>query len=125
VEHNMIIQTVLKNHIKFLTNVNDNLDKIHNSIQENKEVSRLLSDGFHRLTAKDRKTVAKVLLDEVSATTKCQQIEVVTLVEQLHYTSLVGTVSTTESEVYDLVYCIDIPTMITRMKHQHANIMAM
>jgi hypothetical protein len=121
----MIIQKVLKNHIKFLTNVNDSLDTIHNSIQENKEVSRLLSDGFHRLNAKDRKTVAKVLLDEVSATTNCRHAEVVTLVEQLHYTSLVGTVSTTESDVYDLVYCIDIPTMITRMKHQHANVMAM
>lgn len=121
----MTIQTQLRNHIKFLSTLNENLDAIHNSIQENNEVFRLVSSGFQRLPAKDRKTASKVMLDQISIHTNCQQMDVVTIIEQLHYTSLVGTVSTTESDVYDLVYCIDIPTMITRMKHQHSSVMAM
>ena len=121
----MLIQKVLKNHIKFLSDVNDSLDEIHNSLYSNKEVSQLVSDGFNRLAAKDRKTVSKVLLDELSMHTNCQHADVVSLIEQLHYTSVIGTVSTTESDIYDLVYCIDIPVMINRMKHQHAAIMTM
>jgi hypothetical protein len=121
----MIIQTVLRNHIKFLTNVNDNLEEIHTTIQTNKEVAHLASEGFHRLKAKDRKTVSNVLLNYLSNVIGYKEDTVVTLVEQLHYTSVVGTVSTTESDIYDLVYCIDIPKAIERMKHQHAELMAM
>lgn len=121
----MLIQKVLNNHIKFLVSVNDSLEEIHNSLCANKEVAQLVSNGFNRLAAKDRKIVSKVLLDEVSMHTKCQHADIVALIEQLHYTSVIGTVSTTESDIYDLVYCIDIPMMINRMKHQHAAIMAM
>lgn len=121
----MTIQTQLRNHIKFLTELNEHLDAIHVAVEENSEVSQLVSSGFHRLAAKDRKTVSKVLLDLISTHTNCHQMVVVTLVEELHYTSAVGTVSTTESDIYDLVYCIDIPLMIERMKHRHAELMAM
>lgn len=121
----MIIQTVLRNHIKFLTNVHDNIEVIHAAVETNNEVAQYVSSGFHRLKAKDRKTVSSVLLSYLSNAIGYKEDTIVTLIEQLHYTSVVGTVSTTESDIHDLLYCIDIPKAIDRMKHQHAELMAM
>ena len=119
----MLIQKVLKNHIKFLNDLNENINNIH--AQHNTEVSQLISKGFHMLKEKDRKTVSKVLLNDVSVALGYKEADIVDLVAQLHYTSVVGIVSTTESDLYDLVYCIDIPLMITRMKQRYSEISAM
>jgi len=121
----MTIQTTLRNHIKFLTNVNDCIEEIHTAVETNKEVFHMTSEGFHRLKAKDRKTVSNVVLSHISNAIGYKEDTIIKLIEQLHYTSVVGTVSTTESDIYDLIYCIDIPKMIERMKHQHAELMAM
>ena len=77
------------------------------------------------LKEKDRKTVSKVLLHDVSNVLGYKEADIVDLVAQLHYTSVVGIVSTTESDLYDLVYCIDIPLMIGRMKQRYSEISAM
>jgi chromosome condensin MukBEF MukE localization factor len=121
----MLIQKVLKNHIKFLNDVQANLEEIIATTTRNTEVSRLLSNGFHMLKEKDRKTVSKVLLTDLSVVTGYREADIVDLVAQLHYTSAMGIVSTTESDLYDLVYCMDIPLMITRMKHRYAEVESM
>ena len=121
----MLIQKVLKNHIKFLNDLNDNLDTIHLTTHRNTEVSRLLATGFHMLKEKDRKTVSKVLLNDLSVVTGYKEADIVDLVAQLHYTSAIGIVSTTESDVYDIVYCIDIPVMIGRLKQRYTEIETM
>ena len=116
----MLIQTLLKTHIKFLHNLNDNLDNIH--AQQNHKVSRLISKGFYRLKENDRKTVSKVLLNDLSIALGYTESTIVDIVTQLHYTSTVGVVSTTESDLYDLVYCIDIPIMINGMKQRYTEV---
>ena len=121
----MLIQKVLKNHIKFLNDLNENLDNIQLTIQRNTEVSQLMSTGFHRLKEKDRKTVSKVLLSDLSTVLDYKEADIVDLVAQLHYTSAIGIVSTTESDVYDIVYCIDIPVMIGRLKQRYTEIETM
>ena len=121
----MIIQTVLKNHIKFLNDTHEQLEVIHTAIASNKEISQLLSSGFQRLKEKDRKTVSKVMLTELVSAIGYTEATVVDLVAQLHYTSVMGIVSTTESDVYDIVYTMDIPTMIERMKRRYTELAAM
>ena len=91
----MLIQKVLKNHIKFLNDVQAKLEDIHNTIAANTEVSRSLSNGFNMLKEKDRKTVSKVLLNDLSVVTGYKEADVIDLVAQLHYTSAMGIVSTT------------------------------
>jgi len=121
----MLIQKVLKNHIKFLNDVQAKLEDIHNTIAFNTEVTRSLSNGFHMLKEKERKTVSKVLLNDVSNVIGYKEADVIDLVAQLHYTSAMGIVSTTESDLYDLVYCLDIPLMIERMKQRYAEVESM
>jgi len=118
----MQVQKVLKNHIKFLNDVQATLEEIHTTIAFNTEVSRSLSNGFHMLKEKDRKTVSKVLLNDISVVTGYKEVDIVDLVAQLHYTSAIGIVSTTESDLYDLLYCIDIPKMIERMKQRYSEV---
>ena len=84
-----------------------------------------MSTGFHRLKEKDRKTVSKVLLSDLSTVLDYKEADIVDLVAQLHYTSAIGIVSTTESDVYDIVYCIDIPVMIGRLKQRYTEIETM
>ena len=118
----MLIQRVLRNHIKFLNDVENKLEEIHTTIAANTEIHRALGSGFHMLKEKERKTVAKVLLTDVASVIGYAEATVVDLVAQLHYTSVIGTVSTTESDVYDIVYNMDIPLMITRMKQRYAEV---
>lgn len=118
----MQVQKVLKHHIKFLNDIQDNIDNILTTVHSNAEVSRSLSNGFHMLKEKDRKTVSKVLLNDISVVTGYKEVDIVDLVAQLHYTSAIGIVSTTESDLYDLLYCIDIPKMIERMKQRYAEV---
>ena len=120
-----MIKRTLENHIKFLTEVQQHIDEVHAAVQSNGEVSRLVSSGFHSLKTKDRKTVSKVILDQLARCLRSQAADVLTLIEQLHYTSAIGFVSTTESDIYDLVYVLNIPTAIERMKQQHAKLSAM
>ena len=118
----MQVQKVLKNHIKFLNDVQATLEEIIATTACNTEVSRLLSNGFHMLKEKDRKTVSKVLLTDLSTVIGYKEADIVDLVAQLHYTSAIGIVSTTESDLYDLVYCVDIPKMIERMKQRYSEV---
>ena len=118
----MLIQRVLRNHIKFLNDLENKLEEIHTTIAANTEIHRALGSGFHMLKEKERKTVAKVLLTDVASVIGYAEATVVDLVAQLHYTSVIGTVSTTESDVYDIVYNMDIPLMITRMKQRYAEV---
>ena len=121
----MLIQRVLRNHIKFLNDVESKLEEIHTTIAANTEIHRALGSGFHMLKEKERKTVAKVLLTDVASVIGYAEATVVDLVAQLHYTSVIGTVSTTESDVYDIVYNMDIPLMIKRMKQRYAEVESM
>jgi|688.fasta_scaffold256171_1 hypothetical protein len=118
----MIIQTVLRNHIKFLNELHEHNDSIGATIRQNTDVARMLAKGFHRLADRDRKTVSKVLLAEVSKQLKIDVTTVTTIVEQLHYTSAIGIVSTTESDVYDLVFNVDLLHMIERLKQRYTEV---
>ena len=74
------------------------------------------------LSERDRKTVSKVLITEVSKQLKTDVTTVTTIVEQLHYTSAIGIVSTTESDVYDLVFNFDLHHMIERLKQRYTEV---
>jgi hypothetical protein len=118
----MLIQKVLKNHIKFINELSQCNDSIVATVRQNTDVARLLAKGFHMLSERDRKTVSKVLITEVSKQLKTDVTTVTTIVEQLHYTSVIGIVSTTESDVYDLVFNVDLHHMIERLKQRYTEV---
>ena len=118
----MLIQKVLKNHIKFINELSQCNDSIVATVRQNTDVARLLAKGFHMLSERDRKTVSKVLITEVSKQLKTDVTTVTTIVEQLHYTSAIGIVSTTESDVYDLVFNVDLHQMIERLKQRYTEV---
>ena len=118
----MLIQKVLKNHIKFVNELSQCNDSIVATVRQNTDVARLLAKGFHLLSERDRKTVSKVLITEVSKQLKTDVMTVTTIVEQLHYTSAIGIVSTTESDVYDLVFNVDLHHMIERLKQRYTEV---
>lgn len=118
----MQVQKVLKNHIKFINELSQCNDSIIATVRQNTDVARLLANGFQRLPDRDRKTVSKVLLTEVSKQLKIDTTMLTTIVEQLHYTTVIGIVSTTESDLYDLVFNIDLPIMIERLKQRYTEV---
>lgn len=110
----------LRTHIKFLNDVQNSLDEILNTMENDKSMCQLIDEGYYQLKERDRKTVSKVLLNELSRTINYSEAEIVDLLAQLHATTVMRTVSTTDSDLHDLLYCIDIPNAIRRLENDIA-----
>lgn len=102
---------------KFLTDLYNNIDTIHSNIESDTTINDLLNSGFQRLKERDRKTVTKVLLSHTVSFTGYTEVEVVDILAKLHMTILKN-VSTTESDLYDLLYNVDLLNAIQYLKNE-------
>lgn len=111
----------IKEQIEFVENLKTHVkESIHSMIAANRYVARMTAvrsfDEFHVLEERDRKMINNVIKPAMALELNMNAAELEAVIVAMHENTTVGTMSTTESDAFDLLYNYDLDDLIDQLK---------
>jgi hypothetical protein len=107
----------IKEQLEFIDRLSTAYTAIVDKVTRNEDVRRLLNQTtIHNLDVKDRKMVNGLLRNTVCEQTGYTANELEMITVRFHENTTVGIMSTTESDVFELIYYYDLGNLADQLK---------